>query len=113
MRNALKPLPSAFGVTLVMLAMVILPTALTLHTIHESALLPDVAANASPYGYTISLFLFIVPSLFIVLWLIPQEGLTISRRSLGWSVGLLFPLGHSWTSSSRDISFGFRIQRRP
>jgi hypothetical protein len=93
MRNVLKPLPSAFGVTVVMLAMVILPTALTLHTIRASALLPEVAANASPYGYTISLFLFIVPSLFIVLWLIPQEGLTISRWSLVWSVGLLFPLG--------------------
>jgi hypothetical protein len=84
---------SAYNVTIAMLAMVIVPAALTLHTVHSSALKSNPAPDASPYGYTVSLLLFIVPSLAIVLWFIPREGLTISRRAFAWSIGLLFPLG--------------------
>lgn len=84
---------SAYGVTVAMLAMVIVPAALTLHSVRSSAVKSDFASDASPYGYTVSLLLFIVPSLAIVLWFLPQEGLTISRRAFGWSIGLLFPLG--------------------
>lgn len=84
---------SANAVTVAMLGMVIVPAALTLHTIHASALKSDFTPAASPYGYTVSLLLFIAPSLAIVLWFIPQEGLAISRRAFAWSIGLLFPLG--------------------
>jgi lycopene cyclase domain-containing protein len=76
-----------------MLAMIIIPAALTLHTIRGSASCSGTAANASPYGYTVSLLLFLVPSAFIVFWFIPKEGLKISHRALAWTVGLLFPLG--------------------
>jgi len=88
-----KAQSSAYGVTIAMLAMVIVPAALTLHTVHSSALKRNLAPGASPYGYTVSLLLFIAPSLAIVLWFIPREGLAISRRAFAWSVGLLFPLG--------------------
>jgi hypothetical protein len=93
MRKLVQLLSSAFGITLSMLAMVIVPAALTLHTVHSSALNPGVPIDATPYGYTVSLLLFILPSLAIVLWFVPREGLTISRRAFAWSVGLLFPLG--------------------
>lgn len=86
-------LPSAFSITLVMLAMVILPVGVTLHTIHASTLKADYDASGSPYGYTVSLLIFLVPSAFILFWLIPQQGLNISKRALAWSVGLLFPVG--------------------
>ncbi len=84
---------SGYGVTLGMLAMVIVPAAVTLHTVHTSVLVRDVPPGASPYGYTISLLLFLVPSLAILLWFLPSEGLTFSRHAFGWSVALLFPLG--------------------
>jgi lycopene cyclase domain-containing protein len=93
MRKLLQLLSSAFGITLSMLAMVIVPAALTLHTVHSSALNPNVPADASPYGYTVSLLLFLVPSLAIVLWFVPREGLAISKHALTWSVALLFPVG--------------------
>jgi hypothetical protein len=84
---------SGYGITVAMLAMVIVPAALTLHTVRTSALRSDYSSGASPYGYTISLLLFLVPSLAIILWFIPSEGLRISKRSFLWTIGLLFPIG--------------------
>jgi len=79
----------------VMLAMVALPAAITLHTVHVSALAPGAAGDphSSPYGYTISLLLFIVPILVIAVWFIPQEGVKISQKSFWRTIGLLFPIG--------------------
>jgi hypothetical protein len=93
MRRILQTQSSAFYITAAMLAMLIVPAALTLHTVHMSALRPDVPPDASPYGYTVSLLLFIVPSLSVVLWFLPQEGLRISQRAFAWTIGILFPLG--------------------
>lgn len=84
---------SGFGVTLGMLAILIVPAAITLHSIRASSVRTDLPANASPYGYTISLLLFLVPSAAIAFWFLPHEGLKISRRAFGWTIGLLFPLG--------------------
>jgi lycopene cyclase domain-containing protein len=77
------------------LAMIAIPAALTLHTIHLSALNPATATTpgASPYGYTVSLLLFIIPILIIALWFFPQENIKISQKSFACTIGLLFPLG--------------------
>ena len=77
------------------LAMIVVAAALTLHTVHLSALNPATATTpgASPYGYTVSLLLFIIPILVIALWFLPQENIKISQKSFGWTIGLLFPLG--------------------
>jgi hypothetical protein len=78
-----------------MLAMITMPAALTLHTVHLSALNPATAAisSASPYGYTVSLLLFIIPIFVIALWFLPQADVKISKKSLGWTIALLFPIG--------------------
>lgn len=78
-----------------MLAMIVVPAIFTLRTVHVSALVPAVATtpSASPYGYTISLLLFIVPILVIAFWLLPQEQIKISKKSFVWTIGLLFPVG--------------------
>lgn len=76
-----------------MLAMVMVPAGLTLHSVHTSAIGSDYSPGASPYGYSISLLLFIVPSLAIVLWFIAREDLTISKRAFLWTIGFLFPAG--------------------
>ena len=88
-----RPLSSAFGVTVAMLAIVIVPAALTLHTIHVGPPKLALTPGVSPYGYTVSLLLFILPSLAIALWFIRGEGLKISRKAFLWTIGLLFPLG--------------------
>ncbi len=79
-----------------MLAMVSLPAAVTLHTVKLSAFLPlsqIVARNPSPYGYSVSLLIFVVPILVIAFWFLPQEHIRVSRHAFWWTVGLLFPMG--------------------
>jgi hypothetical protein len=70
-----------------------LPAALTLHSVHTSALKSDYSVGASPYGYAISLLLFIFPSLAIILWFLPGKGLILSKKSFLWTIVLLFPVG--------------------
>ncbi len=77
---------------LAMLCMIAVPAALTLHTVRAPAAVGQ-NSDASPYGYTVSLLLFIVPILVIGTWLAPQERIRISKRSFARTIGLLFPLG--------------------
>jgi hypothetical protein len=76
-----------------MLAMIAIPAAITLHTVRSPGTLRMNAPNPSPYGYTWSLLLFIVPILLIGFWLIPQEHLKIPRRAFLWTLMILVPLG--------------------
>jgi hypothetical protein len=85
----------SFLLVIAILAMIGVPAGLTLHTVHLSALNPETATTpgASPYGYTVSLLLFIVPTLVIAFWFVPQEGAMIEKKSFLWTIGLLFPIG--------------------
>jgi hypothetical protein len=49
--------------------------------------------NPSPYGYTVSLLLFIVPILIIGFWFIPRAQVKVSRHSFWFTIAILFPLG--------------------
>jgi len=51
------------------------------------------ASNPSPYGYTVSLLIFIVPILVIGLWFVPREGVRISKAAFVRTIAILFPLG--------------------
>jgi hypothetical protein len=85
----------SFMLVLAILAMIVVPAAVTLHTVHLSALNPATATTpgASPYGYTVSLLLFIVPILVIAFWFVSQESVKIEKKSFLWTIGLLFPVG--------------------
>jgi hypothetical protein len=76
-----------------MLGMVALPAALTLRTVRTAPALIAPTANSSPYGYTVSLLLFVVPILVIALWFLPSEGVKVSKDSFVRTVAILFPLG--------------------
>jgi len=78
-----------------MLIMLSLPAALTLHTARVSPQISGPIAASSPYGYTVSLLLFIVPILVILFWLVPSEHLKISKKSFIRTIAILFPLGAS------------------
>jgi hypothetical protein len=84
---------AGFGLVAAMMAMVALPAALTLHTVRVSSVVDVAVKNPSPYGYTVSLLIFAIPIVGIGFWLVPQEGLQISKKAFWWTIGLLFPIG--------------------
>jgi len=86
---------SAYLLVMAIVAMIAVPAALTLHTVKVSTLVESPAPNPTPYGYTVSLLLFIVPALVIAFWLVPREGLHISKKSFAITLVLLFLLGAS------------------
>jgi len=84
---------TSFRVIIAMLGMVAVPAALTLLTVRAPASADASAPGSSPYGYTVSLLLFIVPIAVIGFWLVPHEGVKISKKSFLCTIGILFPLG--------------------
>ena len=70
----------ASGIVGAMLAMLVIPAAIALHSVKRPATL-QVLQDASPHGYTWSLLLFIVPIMVIGIWFLPSEGLDIPRRA--------------------------------
>ena len=95
-RKTTSPASLGFWVVLAMLAMIAVPAALTLHTVRIPAfrtLDEVVAGNPSPYGYPVSLLIFLVPILVIAFWFLPQERIVVSKRAFWWTVGIHFPLG--------------------
>ena len=80
-------------IVLTVLAMIAAPAAITLHTARVSPTQAGVTANASPYGYTVSLLLFVVPILTVALWLVPQDGVSISKAAFVRTIALTFPSG--------------------
>lgn len=91
-RNARNPRMSAW-VVLIMLAMVAVPAAMTLHSVRHPGSLQVTSPDPTPYGYSWSLLLFIVPIAVIVGWLLPSEGLSLPRKTFGWTLVVLVPLG--------------------
>jgi len=84
---------NGFRLVMAMLGMIALPAALTLHTVRAPGPFNASASNPSPYGYTVSLLMFIVPILVIGLWMVPREGVRISKRAFVRTIAILFPLG--------------------
>ena len=86
---------ASLRLVMAMLGMIAVPAALTLHTVRGPAARALAAAGTepSPYGYTVSLLLFIAPILAIGLWLVPREGVKISKKAFARTIGLLFPIG--------------------
>jgi hypothetical protein len=76
-----------------MLAMIVVPAAITLHSVQSPATLVPTSQNPTPYGYTWSLLLFIFPVIVIAVWLLPGEELKIPKRAFGWTIAILVPLG--------------------
>src|ERR1700756_97310 len=80
-------------IVLCMLGMVAVPAAITLHTVKVPAVAKVPSPNPTPYGYTCSLLLFVVPILVIAGWLLPNEDVRISKRAFWWTIAILVPFG--------------------
>ncbi len=79
-----------------MLLMLSVPVGLTLSTVKLTAFRPVqdlVGADPSPYGYTVSLLIFLVPILLIGFWFLPSEHVPIAKRAFWWTIAVLFPMG--------------------
>ena len=84
---------TGFRLAMAMLGMIALPAALTLHTVRAPAGAASTGAEPTPYGYTVSLLLFVVPILAIGFWFVPREGVKISQRAFWRTIAVLFPMG--------------------
>jgi hypothetical protein len=84
---------SSFGLVMAMVGMVALPMALTLHTVKVSSVVDLADPNPSPYGYTVSLLLFVIPIVVIGFWFVPEEQIKISKKAFWTTIGVLFPVG--------------------
>jgi hypothetical protein len=80
-------------IVVAMFAMVAVPAALTLYSVRSPAALQVSAPNPTPYGYTWSLLLFIIPIVVIVFWFLPAEGVEIPRQAFWRTIAVLVPLG--------------------
>lgn len=88
-----KPPASALWMVLSILAILVIPAGLTLHRVRIAPSVDPLIVNPSPYGYTVSLLLFILPIVAIAFWFLPREGVKISQGAFAWTIGLLFPVG--------------------
>ena len=98
---------TSFQLVIAMLGMIAVPAALTLHTVRAPSPAGVSMPDSSPYGYTVSLLMFIVPILVIGLWLVPREGVRISKRAFLRTIGVLFPLGAALDFFFAHLFFNF------
>ncbi|MGA8087836.1 MAG: hypothetical protein WCA10_11045 [Terracidiphilus sp.] len=76
-----------------MLAIVAFPAGVTLHMVRVPAVFQIVGENPTPYGYTWSLLLFVVPIVVIGGWFLPSEEVRIPKRAFWRTIGILVPIG--------------------
>jgi hypothetical protein len=76
-----------------MLAIVAIPAGITLHMVRVPAVSQIVGENPTPYGYSWSLLLFVVPIAVIAGWFLPSEGVRIPKRAFWRTIGILVPIG--------------------
>jgi hypothetical protein len=76
-----------------MLAMIVVPATLTLRRVVSPGTLQNASSNPTPFGYTWSLLLFLVPILVIGFWFVPQEGVKIPKQAFWRTIGILVPGG--------------------
>jgi hypothetical protein len=81
------------GIVLIILAMVAVPAAITLNRVRDAASIRISGDNPTPYGYTWSLLLFIVPIIVIAVWLFPHERIQLPKRAFWRTIAVLVPLG--------------------
>jgi lycopene cyclase domain-containing protein len=91
-----------------MLAMVGVPAGLTLATVRAPGTLQLPTADPTPHGYTVSLLLFIVPILVITTWFLARGDLRLPRRAVGWTLGVLVPIGFGLDFFLANRFFVFR-----
>lgn len=76
-----------------MIAMIVVPAALTLRTVLDAGTLEVASENPTPLGYTWSLLLFLFPLAVIAWWFLRHPEFTFQRKAYWLTVGVLAPIG--------------------
>ena len=76
-----------------MLGIVAVPVAITLHTVRDPASVQLSSSNPTPFGYSWSLLLLIIPLLVIGGWFLPSERVRIPKRAFWRTIWILVPIG--------------------
>ena len=85
--------PHDAWVVLAMIGAVVLPAALTLLRVDQPRDVVDPSTNPTPFGYTWSLLLYLVPVLALAGWLARHPEHRLQRSALRLSLLILVPLG--------------------
>jgi hypothetical protein len=80
-------------IVVIMLGMVAVPATITLESVRSPATNLMTNSDPTPYGYTWSLLLFLVPIVVIAFGFLPREEVKIPRKAFWWTIGILVPLG--------------------
>jgi hypothetical protein len=96
--------PHDAWVVLAMIGAVVLPAALTLLRVDQPRDVVDPSTNPTPFGYTWSLLLYLVPVLALAGWLWRHPELRLQRSALLLTLSILVPLGFGM-----DLLFGPRF----
>ena len=80
-------------VVIYIICVLVIPAALTLHTVIAPGQLIMTTDNPTPLGYTISLSLFIIPMLAIGWWFLRNPEIHFQKKAFILTIALLFPLG--------------------
>ncbi len=89
------------AIVFAIVAVLLIPAYLTLRTVVRPGVLVMTSKDPTPYGYTWSLSLWIVPMVAILLWLRAHPQYKLPWRAFWTTVGLLVPLG-----VVLDLAFG-------
>ena len=90
-----------FRLVLVMLAVLVVPAALTLRTVRVAPGAAATSPNPTPLGYSWSLLLFVVPLAVLVGWFARRADLALARRAFVRTMAVLVPAG-----CGLDLLFG-------
>ncbi len=75
------------------LAIIAIPVGIRLHTVHDPATIYLSSSNPTPFGYSWSLLLFVIPILVIGGWFVPSEKVRIPKRAFWRTIWILVPIG--------------------
>jgi hypothetical protein len=87
-----NPMLSAW-IVVAMVAIIAIPVGITLHTVHDPATIRISSSNPTPFGYSWSLLLFVIPILVIGVWFLPSEQVQIPKRAFWRTIWFLVPIG--------------------
>jgi hypothetical protein len=76
---------------LAMLGVVVLPTMLTLATIREPRPLVPIEGNPTPFGYTMSLGFWIIPSIAMAAWFLRRKDVEVPDKKAFYTVLFILP----------------------
>ncbi|SDU20733.1 hypothetical protein SAMN05444156_2606 [Verrucomicrobium sp. GAS474] len=95
------------SVVFAVLAALLIPSYFTLKTVRVANAMVPPNLDPSPLGYTWSLLLFIVPTLFILIWLHANPARSFPRKAFYITVGIITPLGFLLDLLFGEIFFTF------